>query len=276
MRFIDRAAIVTGASMGVGASVTRELAQRGARVFAFARSEDKLQKLAEENPRIIPVVGDVTVAEDRARLLETAGEVDILINNAGLASFGNVAEQAPAEIQHMFDVNVLALIDMTQRVLPGMLHRKNGHICNVGSVISHVATPQMTVYASTKFAVEGFSDGLRRELAGTGVNVSLIQPGPVATAFWDRGARGDRPDVAEGGNGIPAQWVSNAIVRAIRFDRVPGYATVGVPRALGVARVLDVPGVSYALDLVAGVIQLPGTKSERKDAPVIPLHRDTK
>jgi short-subunit dehydrogenase len=280
MRFHDRTAIVTGASMGIGAATALSLAQRGVTVYAAARSADKLEVLASRSPRIIPVVADVTIEEDRARLVSEAGDTDILVNNAGLASYGLLESISPDAIRHMFELNVMALIDLSQRVLPAMLLRGSGHICNVGSSISHVAAPPMTIYAATKFAVEGFSDGLRREVINRGVGVSLIQPGPVKTAFWDRAATGDRPDVdQESGFGIPAQWVANAIVKAIRFDRVPGFATIAVPRAVGLGRILDIPGISYALDWGQALAQkapMAGvSKSDtREDADVIPMHKD--
>lgn len=253
MQLKGRTAIVTGASMGIGAETAKALADRGAKVWAVARSENRLTDVAKHSDSIHPLVADLCVEEDRARVAEVCGDVDILVNNAGLGTFGLVESMPAEEVRHLFELNVMALIDMSQRVLPSMLARGRGHICNVGSSISYVASPPLTVYAATKFAVAGFTDGLRREVGNRGVKVSLIQPGPVKTAFWDRAAAGDRPDAsADAGAGVPPTWISSAIVRAIRCDRIPGYATVAVPRPLGLGRVMDLPGVSLGVDLMAG------------------------
>lgn len=240
--------------MGIGAITAQALASRGVKVWAVARSQEKLAEVAGGSNFIHPLVADLTDDADRARIAEACGEVDILVNNAGLGTFGLIESMPASDVRHLFELNVMALIDLTQRLLPGMLERRRGHICNVGSSISYLSGPPLSVYAATKFAVAGFTDGLRREVTGRGVRTSLIQPGPVKTAFWDRAIGGDRDGVSsESGAGVPPTWVSTAIVRAIRFDRVPGYATVAVPRPLGLGRVLDVPGISLGIDAFAAI-----------------------
>ncbi len=240
--------------MGIGRATALILARRGVTVWAVARTEERLEALAAQHERIRPLIGDVSLDDDRARVMDIAGDVDILVNNAGIGSFGMVETMPGEEVRRLFEINVMGLIDLTQRALPAMLRRGRGHVCNVGSTISYLPGPPLSVYAATKFAVEGFSDGLRREVFSRGVGVSLIQPGPVRTAFWDRASAGDRADVRDsGGFGVPAQWVAKAIMRAIRFDRVPGYATVAVPRVLGLGRVLDTPGISFGVDLFAAM-----------------------
>lgn len=253
MKLQGTRALVTGASMGIGAATARRLAKAGVEVVAVARNEERLRGLSTALPGtaapITPLAADLLKAEERARVIEQAGDVDILVNNAGLGTMGLVEQMSADEVRHLFELNVIALIDLTQLVLPAMLAREHGHISNIGSVISHFAAPPLTVYAATKFAVEGFTDGLRREVASSGVGVSLIQPGPVRTGFWERAESGDRTDVADkGGVGIPAEWVAAAIERAVRNDHRPGYATVGVPRAVGLGRLADIPTVSWILD----------------------------
>ncbi|MDQ3574843.1 MAG: SDR family NAD(P)-dependent oxidoreductase, partial [Actinomycetota bacterium] len=117
-------AVVTGASSGIGWETALLLARKGARVRAVARSEDDLQKLAGEHPGIVPHVADLAVEDNRVGLVETAGEVDILVNNAGLGWTGLVEDMPADRVRRLFEVNVMALIDLTQRVLPGMLVRR--------------------------------------------------------------------------------------------------------------------------------------------------------
>ncbi len=217
---------------------------------AVARSEDDLQKLAGEHPGIVPHVADLAVEDNRVGLVETAGEVDILVNNAGLGWTGLVEDMPADRVRRLFEVNVMALIDLTQRVLPGMLVRRRGRIVNVASVASWVATPPLTVYSATKFAVQGFSEGLRREVAGRGVAVSTVNPGPIATKFWASSTGGDRlsqhleDDLK---TGLPPTAVARAVLRAVRLGALPGYETIAVPRLLGLARLAALPGVRLAV-----------------------------
>lgn len=131
-----------------------------------------------------------------------------------------------------------------------MLERRRGHIVNIASVASWVATPPLTMYSATKFAVQGFTDGLRRELLGRGVAVTSINPGPVATRFFARANDHRRTDEMgkEQNPGVPASLVASQIVRAIQFNGVPPYDVVAVPRALGVNRLSALPGASLLVD----------------------------
>ena len=254
MRLHDRNVVVTGASSGIGRAIAVRFAAKGARVTAVARSREPLDELARSNPGITPVVGDLSLPEDRAAVIDGAGPVDVLVNNAGIGWLGSVEEMPSDQVQKLFSLNVLALIDLTQRVLPGMLDRKRGHIVNVASVASWVSIPPLTVYSSTKFAVQGFSDGLRREVAGRGVKVTTINPGPVATRFGHR-ARFEDPLTQRMADdtmpGVPASTCARAAARAVRMGGGPGYATIAVPRLLGVARLSALPGARFLVDAVA-------------------------
>ena len=243
--------VLTGASSGIGRASALLLASRGARVWAVARSEGPLDELAAEHPGITPLVADVAVDDDRAAVVEKAGRVDVLVNNAGIGWLGAVAEMPPDQVRKLFEVNVLGLIDLTQRVLPGMLERRRGHVVNVASVASWVAVPPLTVYSATKFAVQGFSEGLRREVAGAGVRVSTVNPGPVATRFGPRARDEDRPTEGMGEGlmpGVPVSLAARAVVRAIRMGGIPGYATIAVPRVVGLSRVGALPGARLVVD----------------------------
>ncbi len=243
--------MVTGASSGIGRETARLLARKGARVRAVARSGSDLDDLAKEHPDITPHVADLALEADRAALVDEAGEVDVLVNNAGLGWTGLVEDMPAERVRRLFEVNVMALIDLTQRMLPGMLSRRRGHVVNMASVASWVATPPLTVYSATKFAIQGFSDGLRRELAGRGVVVTTVNPGPIATKFWARTRTHDRPSQHLDDDlkpGLPPTLVARAVLRALRLGALPGYGTIAVPRAVGLARLGTVPGLRLLVD----------------------------
>ena len=253
VRIRQKTIIVTGASSGIGRATALLLARRGATVWAVARDMKRLEALAAEHERITPFRCDVSSNDDRAALVAAAGAVDVLVNNAGLGYSGLVETMPAFEVRRLFEINVLGLIDLTQRVLPGMLARKRGHIVNVSSVAGYVSSPPLTVYAATKFAVNGFTDGLRRELAGRGVGVALINPGPVNTE-WGPRSMGYLP--VEGsaqvkGTGVPAWTVSHAIARSITFSKVPGWQTIAVPRVAGLVRLATIPVVTRLVDASA-------------------------
>jgi short-subunit dehydrogenase len=251
MRVRGSNVVVTGATAGIGREVAILLASKGAHVWASGRSGALLKELAGRHPGVTPVEADMTSDADRAALVEAAGPVDVLVNNAGIGWSGLVEHMPAADVRQLFEVNVLGLVDLTQRVLPGMLERRRGHVVNVASVASWVATPPLTVYAATKFAVQGFSDGLGRELAGRGVVVGTVNPGPVATHFWSRAIDEDRPSEMlepEPMVGVPATTVARAVLRSIRMGGLPGYRTVAVPRLAGLARLGAVPGLRWVVD----------------------------
>jgi short-subunit dehydrogenase len=242
--------IVTGASTGIGRVTALRLARRGARVFAAARDERRLEALAAEHPEIVAAPCDVSDDADRAALVKQGDPVDVLVNNAGVGWQGVVEAMPSDKVRQLFEVNVLALIDLTQRVLPGMLERRHGHIVNVGSIAGYVASPGETVYCATKFAVQGFTDGLRREVGRRGVQVTLIAPGPIKTEFMARIRTGE-PSAEPGAldYGLSPDSVAKAIVRALTREGVPGYRTITVPRIGGVSRIGSAPVMSHATDL---------------------------
>jgi short-subunit dehydrogenase len=250
MDLTGRTVVVTGASTGIGRVTALDLAGAGAHVVAVARDAQRLDALAAGHRGIRAVPADVSVAADRAAVVDAAGDVDVLVNNAGLGWHGLVEDMPFADVERLFDVNVLGLIDLTLRVLPGMLARGRGHIVNVGSIAGYVAAPTSTVYCATKFAVQGFTDGLRREVHGRGVDVSLVAPGPIKTEFNARmhtGAPADTPGALD--SGLPPERVAAAIRKAIARPRTPGYQTITVPRIGGFGRLGAVPGIVHATNL---------------------------
>ncbi|WP_037370107.1 SDR family NAD(P)-dependent oxidoreductase [Amycolatopsis orientalis] len=177
--------LVTGASAGFGAAITRRFVAEGARVVAAARSGDRLKALADElGDAVYPLVLDVrdadAVADVVAQLPEEWAKIDILVNNAGLAKGLEPAHEAKLEDwDQMIETNVTGLVHLTRAVLPGMVERGTGHVINIGSVAGSYPYPGGNVYGATKAFVHQFSLNLRSDLRGTGVRVTNVEPGLV-------------------------------------------------------------------------------------------------
>jgi short-subunit dehydrogenase len=157
------------------------------------------------------------------------GGVDVLVNNAGVGWAGQFAEMEQTTVERLVAVNLLAPIRLTRSLLPGMLERGRGHIVNLASIAGHVGVGGETVYAATKAGLVGFSESLRYELAGTGVRVSVVSPGVVATRFFER--RGT-PYARSWPRPMAPERVAEAVVRAIREGRdevvVPAWLIVPI------------------------------------------------
>lgn len=180
----ERVAVVTGASSGIGAATTQRLIEHGFRVHAVARRADRLAQLAAETGCVTHVL-DVTESGDLVALAETVGSVDVLVNNAGIGRMdGTLAEGTLDDISRTIDTNVTALMVATMAFLPAMIRRGSGHIVNLGSMAGLYPLPSAT-YGASKAAVHRFCTNLRLELRGTGIRVTEICPGRVATEFYD-------------------------------------------------------------------------------------------
>lgn len=252
-----RVIIVTGASSGIGRATAERLARGGATVVGCARDLDRMQEVADKTPGIEPRRCDVTSAQDRAALIDGVlarhGRIDALVNNAGIGWEGLVEEMETGDVEKLVNTNVTALIDLTRLVLPGMLERGAGHIVMTSSSAGWFAFPPLTVYSSTKFAVEGFVEGLRREVWRRGVVVSTVNPGPVATEWLAR-SQGyqpseDDPQVRRN-PGVPPEWVAAAIERSLRR---PYGRTAGVPRVMGLLRLFQIPPLRTVADVAIGL-----------------------
>lgn len=195
--FTGRVAIVTGASSGIGRATAQTLAQRGASVAVFARSEEKLNELAGRN--VLAVAGDVEDPDAIARLFRETksafGDCDLLVNNAGIVIPHSIAEITAAEWDRVFAVNVRAAFLACQQALPGMLAKKSGSIVNVSS-ISGVLGPEKfsgsTSYNASKAALIAFTEALAVEVRDSGVRVNCVSPGSVDTKMW-AGVSGGAP-----------------------------------------------------------------------------------
>ena len=236
-----KVAIVTGASSGIGESTARELAQAGAITVLAARRKERLQRLQKEIEEIggiaLAVPTDVTKLDEITNLVQTTlaafGRIDILANIAGWAVYDWFEELSPDEVRIPFEVNVIGLAELTRQVIPTMKAQRSGFILNMSSYVSRIAVPPLTVYASTKYAVEGLTDALRRALIPWGITVIRIHPSSVTgTEFNQHVTRGGTVKYAPVPIGrVSRERLARHIVRLIERPR----------RALFISRVYEVP-----------------------------------
>ena len=187
----ERTALVTGASSGMGRETALRLAEKGLQVIAAARRIDRLNELADRVQGIIPKQVDLSVPENVEEFCKYLSDrkvpVSVLINNAGYSIRGALEDVAMKDIRRLFEVNLFALIRITQACLPGMRRLRSGTIVNLSSMVGKFIFPMSGVYASTKHAVEAISDALRIELRPLGIRVVTIRPGVIATEFNEVG-----------------------------------------------------------------------------------------
>ena len=234
----DARAVVTGASSGIGEALAAELAARGHSLILVARRGDIIEKRAAElrekhGVEVEVRAVDLSDRDGRAPLVAELAEreISILCNNAGIATFGPVVDLDPSYERDQVELNAVAVHDLTLAVLPGMVARKSGAILMVGSAAGNMPIPNNATYAATKAFVNTFSESLRGELKGSGVNVTLLAPGPVRT---------ETPDPAQAsmvGRVVPDfRWISSEYVGKVSLDAlaenkmriVPGILSKGM------------------------------------------------
>jgi NAD(P)-dependent dehydrogenase (short-subunit alcohol dehydrogenase family) len=180
--------LITGCSSGIGRATAYAFLDDDWQVYATARNTADIQKLGEEGCDINTL--DVTDPDDIERvvdrIIERDGRIDCLVNNAGYGQHGPLEDVSDDLLHRQFDVNVYGPHRLVRAVLPHMREREDGTIVNVSSVAGRLASPGMGAYSASKFALEGYSDALRNEVAPHGIDVSVVQPGPVKTRFRER------------------------------------------------------------------------------------------
>ncbi|MDR7144978.1 oxidoreductase [Rhizobium sp. BE258] len=192
MRKKHAVALVTGASSGIGQATARALADQGYVVFGTTRGNP-----VGETDGITMITCDVT-SEDSVRdavgfVIDTAGQVDLLVNNAGIGMLGALEDSSVRQHQALFDVNVFGAIRMIKAVLPAMRARESGRIINISSVLGFIPAPFSASYAASKHALEAYSQSLDHEVRGNGIRVLLIEPAYTKTAFDTNIVRPDEP-----------------------------------------------------------------------------------
>jgi uncharacterized protein len=244
--------LITGASAGIGREFARQLAGRAHSMILVARREDRLaelrDELQEQHPNLAVQIRQVDLA-DPAQLRELMEwfdreniNVDLLINNAGLGDSGPFATSDPVRNEQMTLVNVVALTSLTRHVLPQMIAKRRGGILNVSSSAGFLPVPGSAVYAATKAYVTSFSEALRAELDGTGINVCALCPGPVRTEFQQVAKRPDgRSEIGPKFIVVRVEQVVRDAINGLEVDRpivIPGFA---MKLAMLLARITPMP-----------------------------------
>ncbi len=213
--------IVTGASRGIGRSVARAAAARGARVGLVARDEAALVGVLDDiGGRGVVAVADVASRQQSERAVDqvqaSLGPIDIVVCNAGIGLYGPFVDTDPGEFESLLGVNVLGTLYVLRAALPAMVERRRGHVVVVASVAGRMGTPFEALYSATKFAQVGLAEALAVELSAFGVGVSLVDPGVVDTDFFR--ARGHDYERAFP-KLISPDEVAKAVIRAVDRDR---------------------------------------------------------
>lgn len=183
--------LVTGASQGIGRALCIVAAKRGCKVLAAARSKELLDQLAAEvraaGGTIETVIADVTDPADRQAMLDAAvrhfGGLDVLVNNAGIGATGHFMDSDPRVLRQVFEVNFFGLAEATRTFLPTLRRGTTPAVVNISSIVGRRALPARGLYAASKFAVAGFSEAIRAELAKDGIDVVVVNPGLTRTNF---------------------------------------------------------------------------------------------
>jgi NAD(P)-dependent dehydrogenase (short-subunit alcohol dehydrogenase family) len=179
--------LITGTSSGMGQELVLQFARRGWNVTATLRNPAKADPSFAEWNNVLVAVLDVTdptsIRKAVAETNEHFGPIDVLINNAGYAQLGALEEVSLEQLRAQYETNVFGVVNVVDAVLPQMRERRAGHIINIGSMGGHVSLPTMTVYTSSKFALEGITEGLAKEIAPLGIKVTLVEPAGYSTEF---------------------------------------------------------------------------------------------
>lgn len=219
--------LVTGASQGIGKALAEAAARRGAKVLVCARKLELLHDLAGQirsrGGAIEIVQADITIADDRRRLVEAAqrtfGGLDILINNAGIGATGHFADAGPERLRQIMEVNFFGLTETTRAFLPMLKKGNKPAIVNISSIAGKRAIPARSEYSASKFAVQGFSEALRAELAKDGVDVLVVCPGLTQTNFSSNMIEQKALVQLDHLRGMSADDVAEATLRAVEKGR---------------------------------------------------------
>lgn len=253
--------LITGCSTGFGRELAKEVLQAGHRAGVAARNTDDVQDIIAMFPdTAVAVKLDVTdEAQTKAAVAlvnEKFGQIDVLVNNAGIGYFGAIEESEEDEVRRMFEINFWGLNRMTTAVLPLMRAKRSGHIVNIASIGGLVGFPGVGFYNATKFAVDGYSEALAKETAPLGIKVTVINPSGFRTDWAGRSANNSKiiiPDYKETAEankqairgysgkqpGDPVR-AAKAIVKAVEADNPPLHLLLGVAALKGARNKLDV------------------------------------
>ncbi len=239
--------ILTGATGGIGIELAKQLAARGSRLGLVSRSQEKLEQLAAQldidKDNISLISADITSADDRQKIVEQMNAAfsgyDMLINTAGIMDFTAFVDQSDERLEAVLQTNVIAPMQLCKKVLPFMLEQQKGHIVNIGSTFGSIGFAWFTAYSTSKFAIRGFSQALRRELAETPVKVSYIAPRAVKTSLNSSAVYDMAKEVKM--NMDKPDEVAQQIIQSIIKDHKEKY--LGFPEKLFVRINAIIPGL---------------------------------
>lgn len=209
-RFAGKTALITGASSGIGAATARRLAKKGLKVILVARRKERLEQLAAEIQAgggvakifVVDLSNEEAINQLTVQLKQEGWMPDVLVNNAGFGWYGFFTDMAEETALEMLQVNIKAAILLTRRILPHMQTNRCGAIINVSSIAGSMPNQGIAMYSASKAFLDAFTTSLHREMRGSGVQVSLIRPGPVKTEFFQTARQ-----LPRGGN-VPAEKFS--------------------------------------------------------------------
>lgn len=236
MKLKNKKIVITGAAGGIGSEVAKKLANQKNELVLVGRNKIELNKLADQinqkDGKATIIVTDLLNSEMRDNLGQQienqVGQIDVLINAAGMMSFRTFAEEDASKIEQIMQLNSIVPMLLTRQLLPAMIETGAGKIVNVGSTFGSIAFSCFASYSASKFALRGFSEALRRELKGTGVSVSYIAPRAVKTPFNSKAVY--KMAEVTGMNMDEPQWVAEQIVKSINKDAKDVY--LGFPEKL--------------------------------------------
>ncbi|MDY6779854.1 MAG: SDR family oxidoreductase [Halobacteria archaeon] len=216
----DRTVLITGCSSGIGRETALKFGKKGWKVYATARYPEDIENLADKGFETLEldVTDEKQVTDAVETVVENDGRFDCLVNNAGYGQMGVVEDVTTDELHYQFDVNVYGPHRLTRAVLPQMRDQGWGTIVNMSSIAGRISSPGMGAYAASKHALEALSDSLRAEVDDFGIDVVLIEPGPVNTKFGDNveGIDHRSRDGDEGDDDVEDEGAYEAIYRGIR------------------------------------------------------------
>ena len=226
MDFKNKVVLITGASSGIGKQTAIEFAKLGSNIILVARRKNKLEQVENElkqfNVNTLVCTCDVSKKDQVEKMskivLEKFNSIDILVNNAGFAIYGSVYDLSINDIESQMETNYFGMIYCTKNFLPLMLEKKSGHIVNVASVAASFGLPGIASYCASKFAMLGFSEGLKHELSGTGVGITVVSPIMVKTNFFDHPSFEKMPKYSP--TSLNSKTVAKVIVKAANSSRL--------------------------------------------------------
>lgn len=223
----NRRFLITGASSGIGRCLAEQATQQGARVCLVARSADRLEGLARElaskGADILATSGDITQDQDRRRILaamvEHFGGLDVLINNAGVASFGHFADSTEAVLRQVMEVNFFAPAELMRLAIPHLMQGETPAIVNIASMCGRRGLPAWPEYSASKFALCGLSEALRAEMVRFDIDVLVVLPGLTRTDFGRNLLRNQGRMKINFTKGMPPESVAQSILASLRKNK---------------------------------------------------------